>query len=156
MTEILQRMRQIIDHELPNARFLEAQALAIGAKCTAQITGMPRGTIQSSQVEKGAELLCAATEEIHSLETELKALQGTVSAKIISITQQAERLAMRIRYLTGCTEQETADTLGYSVRHVQRLLRSAEQQLQHDVALMSDNVGECRADVVAMSQPEEV
>lgn len=137
---IMRRMREIIDRELPEARFVVSKAMAVGTKSTATLTGMPRGSNQSSQVERGEELLDVAKAEEATLEEELSALRDIVAPHINALGRQDERMTMRIRYLVGYNIQDTADILGRSVRNVQRVLQKAEQQVARAVVEMSADV----------------
>lgn len=137
---IMRRMREIIDRELPEAQFVVAKAIAAGTKSTSSLTGMPRGSSKSSQVERGGELLDIAKAEEEALREELNALRNIVAPHINALDRQDERIAMSIRYLVGCNIQETAEFLGRSVRHVQRALQRGEQKVAQDVGEMSADV----------------
>ena len=125
----LQRMRELIDRELPRARHSVERAMAKATKCTATLTGMPRGGNGGSQVERGVELLELARDELARLETELEGMLGEMKPLIDGLSIANERRVLMLRYMYGMACDDVADVMGYCKRHTLRILKRAESRL---------------------------
>lgn len=124
----LRRMRYLINR-LPMARFRIDQAAAQATRCTAQLTGMPRGGGGGSQVERGAELLTAAREAYSAIRTELDAMRAELAPMLDDLAHPLHKTAMRMRYMDGCSVREIAYRINYSEQHIFRVLQEAERKI---------------------------
>lgn len=125
----LSRMRHLINR-LPMARFRIDQAAAQATRCTASLTGMPRGGSPCSQVERGAELLADAREAHAAISSELYQLRLELQPMLEQLTEPLEKTAMRMRYIDGVSVREIAYRLSYSEQHIFRVLSTAEKKIQ--------------------------
>jgi hypothetical protein len=124
----LRRMRFLMNR-LPMARFRVEKAMAKATKCTATLTGMPRGGSVGSQVESGMELLEAARGAYNALQDELEAMRNELAPYIPELDKPLERTAMHLRYIEGRSVREIAYQLAYSEQHMFRVLDQAEKKI---------------------------
>lgn len=124
----LRRMRHLINR-LPMARFRIDQAAAQATRCTAQLTGMPRGGGNGSQVENGAMLLDAAREAHAAISNELYDMRLELQPMLEDLADPLEKTAMRMRYIDGCSVREIAYRISYSEQHIFRVLKNAEGKI---------------------------
>lgn len=124
----MRRMRYLINR-LPMARFRVDQAMARATKCTASLTGMPRGGGNGSQVENGAEMLLAAKSAYKAFREELEAMRWELAPYVDSLDDPLEKTSMRMRYMEGYSAREIAYKLAYSEQHVFRVLNAAEKKI---------------------------
>lgn len=124
----LRRMRHLINR-LPMARFRIDQAMAQATRCTAQLTGMPRGGGNSSQVETGAALLDAAREAHAAISEELRQMRLELQPMLEDLADPLEKTAMRMRYIDGNSVREIAYRISYSEQHIFRVLKNAEGKI---------------------------
>ena len=125
----LRRMRFLIDR-LPMARFRIDKAMSQAAKCTASLTGMPRGGGGESQVERGVELLTAAREAHAAISQELYDMRLELNPIIEAMDDPLQKTAMRMRYIDGLSVREIAYRINYSERHIFRVLETAEKIIE--------------------------
>lgn len=125
----LRRMRHLINR-LPMARFRVDKAMSIAAKCTASMTGMPRGGGNGSQVERGAELLEEARAAYAKISEELRLMRMELLPMLEQLDDPLERTVMRMRYIDGYSVREVAYRITYSEQHIFRVLQKAEKILQ--------------------------
>lgn len=69
----LRRMRFLINR-LPMARFRVEKAMSQATKCTASLTGMPRGGGGESQVERGLDIRLEAKAALKDIHDQLAAI----------------------------------------------------------------------------------
>lgn len=124
----LRRMRFLIDR-LPMARFRIDQAMAKAAKCTASLSGMPRGGSGESQVERGVELLEAARAAHAAISQELYDMRIQLQPMLETLENPLQKTAMRMRYIDGLSAREIAYRIHYSESHIFLTLREAEKKL---------------------------
>lgn len=124
----LRRMRFLINR-LPMARFRIDQAAAQATRCTAMLTGMPRGGGNASQVERGAELLEAAREAHAAISAELYGMRQELLPLLETLDDPLAKTAMRMRYIDGCSVREIAYRISYSEQHIFRVLKNAEERI---------------------------
>ena len=124
-------MRFLINR-LPMARFRVEQATAKATRCTASLTGMPRGGGNGSQVENGAELRDAALAALTEIKAELEGLRAEVRPMIEALRDPLEKTAAEMRYLDGCSVREIAYRINYSEQHIFRALQRAEEKMLKD------------------------
>lgn len=114
--------------------------MAKATKCTATLTGMPRGGGSSSQVESGAMMLDAAREAHRSICDELEVMRKELGPMVETLEDPLEKSVMRLRYMDGCSGREIAYRLTYSERHVFRVLESAEKKIENMSVMSADTV----------------
>ena len=124
----LRRMRFLINR-LPMARFRVEMAMARATKCTASLTGMPRGGVAGSQIESGAALLVDARAAYDAIKSELDSMREELSPIINALDRPLERTAMHMRYIEGRSVREIAYGIAYSEPHVFEVLRYAERKI---------------------------
>lgn len=125
----LRRMRYLINR-LPMARFRVDRALAQATRCTANLTGMPRGGGNGgSQVENGAEMLAAARDALADIMSELYAMRQALQPLLEALCDPLEKTAMRMRYMDGYSVREIAYRINYSEQHIFRVLNAAEKAI---------------------------
>lgn len=100
-------------------------------RCTASLTGMPRGGAGSSPVESGAMMLDAAREAYTAICDELTGMRAELGPMVEALSDPLERTVARMRYMDGYSGREIAYRLTYSERHVFRVLEDAEKKLQN-------------------------
>lgn len=125
----LTEIRDLIDDEIPRAKHSVERAMAKATKCTASLTGMPRGGTGGNQVERGVELLEMARAELSRLENELFSMQTELKPRIDALETPNERRVLMLRYMHGMSCDDVADIMGYCKRHTMRILRRAESHL---------------------------
>lgn len=122
------KMRKLINR-LPMARFRVDQAKSRATRVTPVLTGMPRGSGGSSQVEEGAILIMIASEKYESMKAELKEMQDTLSPIIEGISEPLQKNVMRMRYMECRSVREIAYFLNYSEQHVFKILQRTERKM---------------------------
>ena len=127
----LRRMR-FLQNRLPMARFKVERAMSKATKCTATLTGMPRGGGTGNQVENGAELLDATKAAYNAIQDELKAMREELAPIIAGLEKPLERTVMHMRYIEGRSVREIAFGIAYSEPHVFEVLRHVERKLRTD------------------------
>lgn len=133
----LRRMRFLMNR-LPMARFRVEKAMAKATKCTATLTGMPRGGGAGSQVETGMELLELAKRDYDNIARQLDAMREELAPMIALLEDPDERTAAFLRYIKGYAPPDIANGMCYCERHTFRILKRAEQHLQNVSACQSD------------------
>ncbi len=123
------KMRKLINR-LPMARFRVDQAKSRATRVTPVLTGMPRGSGGSSQVEEGAILIMIASEKYESMKAELKEMQDTLSPIIEGISDPLQKNVLRMRYMECRSVREIAYFLNYSEQHIFRILQRVERKLE--------------------------
>lgn len=127
----LRRMRFLMNR-LPMARFKVERAMSKAAKCTATLTGMPRGGGTGNQVETGAELLDTAKAAYKAIQDELEVMREELAPVIAGLEKPLERTVMHMRYIEGRSVREIAYGIAYSEPHVFEVLRHVERKLRTD------------------------
>ena len=127
----LRRMRFLMNR-LPMARFKVERAMSKATKCTATLTGMPRGGGAGNQVETGTELLDAAKAAYNAIQDELTAMREELTPVIARLDRPLERTVMHMRYIEGRSVREIAYGIAYSEPHVFEVLRHVERKLGTD------------------------
>ena len=127
----LRRMR-FLQNRLPMARFKVERAMSKATKCTATLTGMPRGGGTGNQVETGAELLDTAKAAYKAIQDELKAMREELVPIIAGLDKPLERTVMHMRYIEGRSVREIAYGIAYSEPHIFEVLRHVERKLRTD------------------------
>lgn len=121
-----------MQNRLPMARFKVEKAMAKATKCTATLTGMPRGGGTGNQVETGAELLDTAKAAYNAIQDELKAMREELAPVIAGLDKPLERTVMHMRYIEGRSVREIAYGIAYSEPHIFEVLRHVERKLRTD------------------------
>ena len=132
----LRRMRFLINR-LPMARFRVEKAMSKATRCTASLTGMPRGGSGSNPVESGVLMLERAREALDDIRDEIDQMREELRPKVALLEDPLERTAMQMRYLDGSSAREIAWSLNYSEQHIHRVLRAAEAKVEKDVSHVS-------------------
>ena len=101
-------------------------------KCTATLTGMPRGGGAGNQVETGAELLDTAKAAYKAIQDELEVMREELAPVIAGLEKPLERTVMHMRYIEGRSVREIAFGIAYSEPHVFEVLRHVERKLRTD------------------------
>lgn len=127
----LRRMRFLMNR-LPMARFKVERAMSKAAKCTANLTGMPRSGGMGNQVEDGAELLDTAKAAYKAIQDELEAMRDELAPVIAGLEKPLERTVMHMRYIEGRSVREIAYGIAYSEPHIFEVLRHVERKLRTD------------------------
>lgn len=127
----LRRMRFLMNR-LPMARFRVERAMSKAAKCTATLTGMPRGGGTGNQVEDGVELLETARAAYKAMQDEVEHMREDLAPVIAGLEKPLERTVMHMRYIEGRSVREIAYGIAYSEPHVFEVLRHAERKLRAD------------------------
>lgn len=125
----LRRMRFLINR-LPMARFRVEKAMSQATKCTASLTGMPRGGCGESQVERGLDLRLEAKAALKDIQDELTMMQVQLEPVIDLLTDPLARMAVRLRYIDRYSVREIAYRLNYSEQHIFRVLSNAEKEIE--------------------------
>lgn len=130
------KMRHL-NNRVPLARLRVERAMSKATRCTAVLTGMPRGSGNGSQVETGVVLLEAARAALTAITSELDRLREELAPMLEQIQDPTVRLVMTMRYMEGVSAREIAWRLNYSESHVFYLVRNAEKEIESK-ALRSD------------------
>ena len=131
------RRMRYLNNRVPLARLRVERAMSKATRCTAVLTGMPRGGGNGSQVETGVELLEAARAELAKIRAELDAMRQELEPYIEAIQEPLAKVVMTMRYMEGVSAREIAWRLNYSESHVFYLVRNAEKEIESK-ALCSD------------------
>lgn len=122
-------MRRLINR-LPRAKFKLMQATARATKCTASLSGMPRGGgTGGSQVEIGAEMREAALASLEEIQSNLDRMRAELRPLIDMLPRPLERIVMQMRYMDGNNVREIAYRISYSEQHIFRVLERAEKKI---------------------------
>lgn len=121
-----------MQNRLPMARFKVERAMSKATKCTATLTGMPRGGGTGNQVETGAELLDTAKAAYNAIQDELEVMREELAPIIAGLDKPLERTVMHMRYIEGRSVREIAFGIAYSEPHVFEVLRHVERKMRTD------------------------
>ena len=124
----LSRMRMLIGYER-RLQFRYQKKLANATRITAQLTGMPRGTGNHSQVESGAIELAEVEEAYQEILDELKAMREELKQLLLSLDNPDDIGIMRLRYIDGCDLKDIPDAVNLSERAMFYHLAGAERKL---------------------------
>jgi hypothetical protein len=124
----LSRMRMLIGYER-RIKFRYQKKLASATRITAQLTGMPRGSGNSSQVETGAIELAEVEEAYREVLDELKAMRAELEQLLPSLDNPDDIGIMRLRYLDGCNIRDIPAAVCLSERAMFYHLSGAERKL---------------------------
>ena len=126
----LRRMRHLIDRIVPAAEFRVERAMSKATKCTAVLTGMPRGGNGRNAMDNGMELLEIVRGEYNCVMSELKMMQMELAPMIDRLDNPDERLAANLRYIKAYHPATVASCICLSDRHTFRILERAEKKLE--------------------------
>ena len=124
----LSRMRMLIGYER-RIKFRYQKKLASATRITTQLTGMPRGSGNSSQVETGAIELAEVEEAYREVLDELKAMRAELEQLLPSLDNPDDIGIMRLRYLDGCNIRDIPAAVCLSERAMFYHLSGAERKL---------------------------
>ena len=124
----LSRMRMLIGYER-RIKFRYQKKLASATRITAQLTGMPRGSGNSSQVETGAIELAEVEEAYREVLDELKTMRAELEQLLPSLDNPDDIGIMRLRYLDGCNIRDIPAAVCLSERAMFYHLSGAERKL---------------------------
>ena len=124
----LSRMRMLIGYER-RIKFRYQKKLASATRITTQLTGMPRGSGNSSQVETGAIELAEVEEAYREVLDELKAMRTELEQLLPSLDNPDDIGIMRLRYLDGCNIRDIPAAVCLSERAMFYHLSGAERKL---------------------------
>lgn len=124
----LSRMRMLIGYER-RIKFRYQKKLASATRITTQLTGMPRGSGNSSQVETGAIELAEVEEAYREVLDELRAMRAELEQLLPSLDNPDDIGIMRLRYLDGCNIRDIPAAVCLSERAMFYHLSGAERKL---------------------------
>lgn len=124
----LSRMRMLIGYER-RLKFRYQKKLASATKITTQLTGMPRGSGNHSQVETGAIELAEVEEAYREVLDELKVMRAELEQLLPSLDNPDDIGIMRLRYLDGCNIRDIPAAVCLSERAMFYHLSGAERKL---------------------------
>lgn len=122
------RMRKLI-RETVKLQWRREQTLAKATKITTVLTGMPRGSGTSSQVEDGAIKISEVNDAYREVFDELVAMQTELDPLIDSLERADDRAVMRLRYIKGYSPEDIAEAIHRTDRAIYYYLSRAEDQL---------------------------
>ena len=132
----LSRMRMLIGYER-RIQFKYQRKLANATRITAQLTGMPRGSGNHSQVETGAIELAEVEEAYREVLDELKAMRAELEQLLPSLDNPDDIGIMRLRYMDGWPVNQIPAAVSLSERAMFYHLAGAERKL---VSMYPDKV----------------
>lgn len=124
----LSRMRMLIGYER-RIKFRYQKKLASATRITTQLTGMPRGSGNSSQVETGAIELAEVEEAYREVLDELRTMRAELEQLLPSLDNPDDIGIMRLRYLDGCNIRDIPAAVCLSERAMFYHLSGAERKL---------------------------
>ena len=124
----LSRMRMLIGYER-RIQFRYQKKLASATRITAQLTGLPRGSWNHSQVEDGAIELAEVREAYREVIDELQAMRNELEQLLPSLDNPDDIGIMRLRYMDGCDLKDIPDAVCLSERAMFYHLAGAERKL---------------------------
>ena len=122
------RMRQLM-RQIPRKLWQIEQERAKATKITTVLTGMPRASGNHSQVEDGAIKLAELEEAYADALSELKEMRRQLEPLIDTLEDARLSATMRLRYISGYSQDEIADSIYVASRTVRRYLFQAEKEL---------------------------
>lgn len=122
------RMRKLI-RETVKLQWRREQTIAKATKITTVLTGMPRGSGTSSQVEDGAIKISEVNDAYREVFDELVAMQTELDPLIDSLDRADDRAVMRLRYIKGYSPEDIAEAIHRTDRAIYYYLSRAEDQL---------------------------
>ena len=130
------RVRWLMD-KVPDAEMKLSRARARATRVTPNLDGMPHNHGGGEQMTEAVESIIFAEEYLRDLTEELREKRADIREHLSAVIDPNERLALSMRYLDGCETDEIAYYIGYSDRHIRRLIELAETSIN-----MSDDVRE--------------
>ena len=124
----LSRMRVLISLER-RLQFRYQKKLSSVTRITTQLTGMPRGSGNHSQVEDGAIDLAEVGEAYREVFDELKAMRDELDQMLKTLDDPDDIGIMRLRYIIGCDLEDIPDEVHLSRRAMFYHLSGAERKL---------------------------
>ena len=124
----LGRMRILIGYER-RLQFRYQKKLSDATRITSQLTGMPRGTGNNSQVESGAIELAEVEDAYREVLDELKIMRGELSELLPSLDNPDDVGIMRLRYIDGWDLKDIPSAVCLSDRAMFYHLAGAERKL---------------------------
>ena len=122
------RMRKLI-RETVKLQWRREQTIAKATKITTVLTGMPRGSGTSSQVEDGAIKISEVNDAYREVFDELVAMQKELDPLIDSLERADDRAVMRLRYIKGYSPEDIAEAIHRTDRAIYYYLSRAEDHL---------------------------
>ena len=122
------RMRQLM-RQIPRKLWQIEQERAKATKITTVLTGMPRANGNHSQVEDGAIKLAELEEAYADALKDLKEMRRLLEPLIDTLEDARLSATMRLRYISGYSQEEIADSIYVASRTVRRYLFQAEKEL---------------------------
>ena len=124
----LSRMRVLIGLER-RLQFRYQKKLSSATRITTQLTGMPRGSGNHSQVEDGAIDLAEVGEAYREVFDELKTMRDELDQMLKTLDDPDDIGIMRLRYIIGCDLEDIPDEVHLSRRAMFYHLSGAERKL---------------------------
>ena len=122
------KMRKLI-RDTVKLQWRKERVTAKATKITTVLTGMPRGSGTSSQVEDGAIRISEVNEAYREVVTELKAMQEELDPLIDTLEKADDRAVMRLRYIKGYSPEDIAEAIHRTDRSIYYYLSRAEDEL---------------------------
>ena len=124
----LSRMRTLISYER-RLQFRYLKKLSSATRITPQLTGLPKGTGNHSQVEDGAIELAEVEEAYREILEELKSMRVELSQLLPYLDNPDDIGIMRLRYIDGCDLRDIPAAVCLSERGMFYHLSGAERKL---------------------------
>lgn len=103
----------------------------LAEKCTLRLTGMPRSMNNgTSQMADAVAKIVDLQEEINSDVVDLVETKRGIVNAIKSVKNEEYQTLLELRFLCGCTWEEIAAKMGYSVQHTFRLRNQAISKVE--------------------------
>ncbi|NLV59164.1 MAG: hypothetical protein GXY67_10385 [Clostridiales bacterium] len=115
-------------------RLLESleRARNAGASTSGAMDGLPHAKPQEYRVEKYGTLAASIVDEIKSVDNMLKGDWERVRKPILSIPNVVQKKALTLRYMEFMPVAKIAAEVGYSRRHMYRVLDEAIEKMTHN------------------------
>ena len=124
----LSRMRTLIGYER-RLKLRYMKKLSDATKITTQLTGMPRGSGNHSQVESGAIELAEVEEAYKEVFEELGQMRIELAPLIDTLDNDDDRGVLRLRYIDGWDLQQIPEAVCLSERAMFYHLAGGERKL---------------------------
>ena len=124
----LSRMRTLISYER-RLKFRYQKKLSDATRITAQLTGLPRGTGNHSQVETGAIELAEVEDAYREILDELAAMREELEQLLVKLDNPDDIGIMRLRYINGRCVEDIPYEVNLSRRAMFYHLSGAEKKL---------------------------
>jgi len=124
----LSRMRMLISYER-RLKFRYLKKLSSATRITPQLTGLPKGAGNHSQVEDGAIELAEVEEAYKEILEELKTMRAELSQLLPYLDNPDDIGIMRLRYIMGKSPEDIPEEIHLSRRAMFYHLSGAERKL---------------------------